>query len=122
LQDARLYLRPYSNFDIATAAVAWPTGAKLAGRYGRGMISIGATTAAGFDALGQHWDMVETEAKHHGHVADRSKWRLVGLCHIADTMIRAQKMRPDLAVVHAKAVETAQAIYDSEKAARTAAE
>ena len=36
--------------------------------------------------------------------------------------IRAQKMRPDLAVVHAKAVETAQAIYDSEKAARTAAE
>ena len=66
--------------------------------------------------------MVENEAKHHGHVADRSKWRLVGLCHIADTMIRAQKMRPDLAVVHAKAVETAQAIYDSEKAARTAAE
>ncbi len=35
--------------------------------------------------------------------------------------IRAQKMRPDLAVVLAKAVETAQAMYDSEKAARTAA-
>jgi limonene 1,2-monooxygenase len=50
LQDARLHLRPYSNFDIATAAVASPTGAKLAGRYGTGMISIGATTAAGFDA------------------------------------------------------------------------
>lgn len=234
LQDARLHLRPYSNFDIATAAVASPTGAKLAGRYGTGMISIGATTAAGFDALALHWNVVETEAKHHGHVADRSKWRLVGLCHIAETMeqakrdveygiehwfhyfqeiaafpqmsmpgqnakemidfindsgfgaigtpemcraqierlwkqsnggfgayltlahnwanfeatkksyeliarevfphfqgqhystmqaaIRAQKMRPDLAVVHAKAVETAQAIYDSEKAARAAAE
>jgi limonene 1,2-monooxygenase len=34
--------------------------------------------------------------------------------------IRAQKLRPDLVVVHAKTVETAQAIYDSEKAARTA--
>lgn len=91
LQDARLHLRPYSNFDIATAAVASPTGAKLAGRYGTGMISIGATTAAGFDALALHWNVVETEAKHHGHVADRSKWRLVGLCHIAETMEQAKR-------------------------------
>ena len=91
MQDARLYLRPYSNFDIATAAVASPTGAKLAGRYGKGMISIDATTAAGFDSLAQHWDVVETGAKHHRHVADRSTWRLVGLCHIADTMNQAKR-------------------------------
>jgi hypothetical protein len=31
-------------------------------------------------------------------------------------------MRPDLAAVHAKAVETAQAAYAAEKAARDAAE
>jgi limonene 1,2-monooxygenase len=91
LHDARLHLRPYSNFDIATAAVASPTGAKLAGKYGTGLLSIGATTAAGFDALALHWDVLEAEAAHHGQVADRSKWRLVGLCHIADTMEQARR-------------------------------
>src|SRR5262252_8213039 len=36
LREARLHLRPYSEplFDVAVAAVASPTGAKLAGRYG----------------------------------------------------------------------------------------
>ena len=53
LRDARLHLRSYSNpfFDVAVAAVASPTGPKLAGRYGVGLLSIGATTAPGFDAL-----------------------------------------------------------------------
>src|SRR6202011_2589419 len=39
LREARLHLRPYSNplFDIAVAAVASPTAAKLAGRHGVGM-------------------------------------------------------------------------------------
>jgi limonene 1,2-monooxygenase len=91
LEEARLHLRPYSNFDIATAAVASPTGPKLAGRYGTGLISIGATTAAGFDALALHWDVLEAEAAHYGHTPDRSKWRLVGLCHIADTMEQARR-------------------------------
>lgn len=91
IQEGRLHLRPYSNFDIATAAVASPTGPKLAGKHGTGLISIGATTAAGFDALALHWDVLEAEAAHYGHVADRSKWRLVGLCHIADTKEQARR-------------------------------
>ncbi|MFQ6547596.1 LLM class flavin-dependent oxidoreductase [Aestuariibius sp. 2305UL40-4] len=91
LTEARLHLRPYSNFDIATAAVASPTGPRLAGKHGVGMLSIGATTAAGFDALALHWDVIEEEAKHHGHKVDRSKWRLVGLCHIAETKEQARK-------------------------------
>ncbi|WP_299597022.1 LLM class flavin-dependent oxidoreductase [uncultured Tateyamaria sp.] len=91
LKDARLHLRPYSNFDLATAAVASPTGPKLAGKYGTGLISIGATTAAGFDALALHWDVIEEEAKHHRHTPDRSKWRLVGLCHIAETAEQARR-------------------------------
>lgn len=91
LKDARLHLRPYSNFDLATAAVASPTGPKLAGKYGTGLISIGATTAAGFDALALHWDVIEEEAKHHKQKVDRSKWRLVGLCHIAETAEQARR-------------------------------
>jgi limonene 1,2-monooxygenase len=93
LRDARLHLRPYSNplFDISTAAVASPAGPRLAGRHGVGMLSIGATTAAGFDALALHWDVIEAEAKAHGKTVDRSKWRLVGLVHIAETMDQAYR-------------------------------
>ena len=91
LKDARLHLRPYSDFDLCTAAVASPTGPRLAGKYGTGMISIGATSAAGFDALALHWDVIEEEARRHGHMPDRSKWRLVGLCHIAETMEQAYR-------------------------------
>ena len=91
LHDARLHLRPYSNplFDIAVAAVASPTGPKLAGRHGVGMLSVGATTAAGFDALALHWDVLEEQAKRHGKAVDRSKWRLVGLVHCAETKEQA---------------------------------
>ncbi len=93
LREARLHLRPWSQplFDIAAAAVASPAGPRLAGRHGIGMLSIGATTAAGFDALALHWDVVEAEAKQHGKTVDRSKWRLVGLVHIAETKEQAMR-------------------------------
>ena len=86
-------MRPYSNplFDVAVAAVASPTGAKLAGRYGLGLLSLGATTAAGFDALALHWDVLTAEAKAYGKIADRSKWRLLGLCHVAETKEQAYR-------------------------------
>jgi limonene 1,2-monooxygenase len=91
LREARLHLRPYSNplFDVAVAAVASPTGAKLAGRHGTGLLSIGATMAAGFDALALHWSVLEEEAKAHGKTVDRSKWRLVGPMHCAETKEQA---------------------------------
>lgn len=93
LREARLHLRPYSDpvFDVAVAAVASPTGAKLAGRHGVGMLSVGATTAAGFDALAMHWDVLTAEAKAHGKAVDRSKWRLVGLCHVAESKEQAYR-------------------------------
>jgi limonene 1,2-monooxygenase len=93
LRDARLHLRPYSNplFDVSVAAVASPTGPKLAGRYGWGLLSIGATTAAGFDALALHWDVMEQQAAHYKATVDRSKWRLVGLVHCAETMDQAYR-------------------------------
>ncbi|MBV8613360.1 MAG: LLM class flavin-dependent oxidoreductase [Acetobacteraceae bacterium] len=93
LHEARLHLRPYSNplFDVAVAAVASPTGPKLAGRHGVGLLSIGATTAAGFDALALHWNVLEEQARKYGKAVDRSKWRLVGLVHCADTLEQAYK-------------------------------
>lgn len=93
LNDARLHLRPYSDplFDIAVAAVASPSGAKLAGMYGAGVLSLGATVAIGMDVLAHHWTIQEEVAAKHGQVADRSKWRLVGLMHLAESEAEARK-------------------------------
>ncbi|MEX2627377.1 MAG: LLM class flavin-dependent oxidoreductase [Ilumatobacteraceae bacterium] len=93
LHDARLHLRPYSEplFDVAVPAVASPTGPRLAGKHGIGLLSIGATQSEGFDVLGLHWDVMEERAATFGTVADRSKWRLVGLMHIAETREQAYR-------------------------------
>ncbi|MFK8023700.1 MAG: LLM class flavin-dependent oxidoreductase [Ilumatobacter sp.] len=92
LQDARLHLRPYSEplFDIAVAAVASPSGAKLAGKYGAGVLSLGATVAIGMDVLAHHWSVQEEVAASNGTVADRDKWRLVGLMHLAESEEQAR--------------------------------
>ena len=93
LNEARLHLRPYSQplFDIAVAAVASPSGAKMAGKHGAGVLSLGATVAVGMDVLAHHWTIQEETAKANGLVADRSKWRLVGLMHLAETEAEARK-------------------------------
>ena len=95
LIDAQLQLAPYSDpcFDIAVAAVASPTGPRMAGQHGVGLLSIGATlTQDGFDALAHHWSVVEESAAHHGQPApDRSTWRLVGLMHVAETREQAYR-------------------------------
>jgi limonene 1,2-monooxygenase len=93
LRDARLHLRPYSDplFDIAVAAVASPSGPRLAGKYGVGLLSVGATLAAGFDALALHWDVMEERARTFGTRVDRDKWRLVGLVHVAETREQAYR-------------------------------
>jgi limonene 1,2-monooxygenase len=93
LRDARLHLRPYSDplFDVAVAAVASPTGPQIAGKHGIGLLSVGATQAAGFDALALHWDVMEERAAHFRTAVDRAKWRLVGLMHIAETREQAYR-------------------------------
>ena len=93
LRDARLHLRPYTDPypEIAIAAVASPSGPRLAGRYGHGLLSLGATTAAGFDALALHWNVMEERAAHYGVAVDRNAWRLVGALHLAETREQAYK-------------------------------
>ncbi|HEU5149971.1 MAG TPA: LLM class flavin-dependent oxidoreductase [Iamia sp.] len=91
LRDARLQLRPFQrpHFEVAVAAQVSPAGPRAAGRFGTGLLSIGATSQGGFDALGYHWDVVEERAARFGTVPDRSAWRLVGPMHIADTREQA---------------------------------
>src|SRR4051794_32310064 len=91
LRDAQLQLRPYSDFDIAVAAQVSPSGPRCAGRFGLGLLSIGATSAGGFDVLGAHWNVMEERGQEVSKPVDRDKWRLVGPMHIAETEEQARK-------------------------------
>src|SRR5947209_10251811 len=93
LFDAKLQLAPYSDggIPLAVAAVASPTGARLAGKHGIGLLSIGATlTIEGFNALSYHWGIVEERAAAYGTKVDRKNWSLVGPFHIAETEEQAR--------------------------------
>ena len=93
LEEARLQLRPYSDpcFEVAVAAQVSPAGPRAAGRFGAGLLSIGATSTGGFDALGMHWNVMEERAAEFGTTVDRRRWRLVGPMHIADTEEQARR-------------------------------
>src|SRR5579862_9637386 len=68
LRDARLQLRPYTHprFEVAVAAQVSPAGPRAAGRFGVSLLSLGATTAGGFDVLGAHWKVMEERAAEFG--------------------------------------------------------
>lgn len=92
LSEARLQMTPWSrpSVEIAVASQVSPTGATAAGRHGLSMLSIGATSAGGFNALASNWKIAEDKAKEHGHTLDRNNWRLVGPMHIAETREQAR--------------------------------
>src|SRR5688572_25379381 len=89
LVDARTQYAPYSDFDVCVAAIASPTGPRAAAKNGAHLMSVGATAAGGFDALALHWDVMEERAPQFGHKPDRSKWRLAGPMHLAETKEQA---------------------------------
>ena len=91
LIKARLQLRPYQRPfpEVAVAAQVSPAGPRAAGRFGTSLLSIGATSAGGFDVLGIHWDVMEERAAEFSTTVDRNNWRLVGPMHIADTKEQA---------------------------------
>src|SRR4051794_5636733 len=92
LVDAKTQLRPFSeDLHLAVAAIASPSGPRIAGKHGLGLLSIGATMAIGADVLALHWDVMEERAAAFGSRVDRRDWRLVGPMHIAETKEQAMK-------------------------------
>src|SRR5258708_30415124 len=87
LREARLQMPPYSrpHVEIAVASQVSPTGARAAGRHGAGLLSLGATSTGGFNALSSNWAIAEDMARQHGTAVDRAAWRLVRPMHIPDT-------------------------------------
>ena len=91
LVDARLQLLPWSDLELSVVGTISPSGPKLAGRHGLGMLSLAATDPAGNDRLPEHWSIMTEEAARNGHEMDRSRWRLLGPMHIAPTVEEAME-------------------------------
>lgn len=91
LNDARLQLLPYTHpcFEVAVAAQISPAGPRAAGRFGASLLSIGATSAGGFDMLGSHWQVMEERSAEFGSTIDRRNWRLVAPIHVAPSREQA---------------------------------
>ncbi len=96
VRNARLNLRPYSHPrpDVRVASIISPSGPRAAGRFGLGLLSMGATSKEGFEALGKSWDIAVERAEEFGQTVDRSRWSVVGPMHIAPT---AEQARQDVA-------------------------
>lgn len=93
LNEAKLQLEPYSkpSIEIAVASQVSPAGAKAAGTHGLSLLSLGATSKGGFNALALNWGIANQYAAEHEQTMDRSKWRLVGPMHIAETREQARE-------------------------------
>jgi limonene 1,2-monooxygenase len=92
LNEARLHLLPYSGnrLEMAVTGTASSNGARAAGTFGIGLLSMAATTPTGFAALRGHWDAYAERAHANQHVPDRANWRCVGPVHIAPTREQAR--------------------------------
>ncbi|MET1019872.1 MAG: LLM class flavin-dependent oxidoreductase [Microterricola sp.] len=85
LERAALQLLPRDELEVVVAGTVSPNGPKLAGTFGKSLLTMTATTEAGFNVLGDHWNVVQEQSALHGQVADRSSWRMVGPMYIAET-------------------------------------
>ena len=96
LQDAKLQLRPFQeNMEFAVASTKSPSGMTLAGKYGAGVLSIGATATAGLQALPRQWSFAEESALKHNNIVDRKNWRILMSWHIAETREKAREQAGD---------------------------
>jgi limonene 1,2-monooxygenase len=86
LRQARLHLAPYTEpcFPIAVASTLTPAGAVSAGKWGLGILSLGAGLPGGPQAVAEQWRIAERTAAEHGKTMDRRNWRLVVNVHVAE--------------------------------------
>ncbi len=91
LADATCQLLPYTwpHPEVAVASSVTPSGGKLAGRHGFGMLCVAATQEGGYDALAINWKIANETAAEHGRKMSPEALRLVGPVHIAETRAEA---------------------------------
>jgi len=93
MRDATLQVQPYQrpHFPISVAAAISPSGPRLAGRHGLGMLSVGAASPAGIEVLANLWQVAEDVAAEHGKQMRRDEWAVCGALYVADTFEEARR-------------------------------
>ncbi|MFT3810951.1 MAG: LLM class flavin-dependent oxidoreductase [Micropepsaceae bacterium] len=93
LENAICQVKPYTwpHPEICVASSVTPSGGKLAGRHGFGMLCVAATQAGGYDALGINWKIANEVAAENGRTMNPEALRLVGPIHLAETKEQAMK-------------------------------
>jgi limonene 1,2-monooxygenase len=91
LNQATVQLHPYSDLELSVVGTISPSGPKLAGRHGLGLLSLAATDPAGNDRLPEHWEIMNEEAARCGKVVRRENWRMMGPMHVAETVEEAKR-------------------------------
>ncbi len=75
---------------MATASSFSPSGMKIAGKYGIGVLSIASTSSEGLQALPTQWAFAEEAAAEHGTTVDRKNWRVLMSWHLAESKKQAE--------------------------------
>ncbi|MCS7294228.1 MAG: LLM class flavin-dependent oxidoreductase [Chloroflexota bacterium] len=87
LREARLQLAPYTkpHMFVAVASTFSPAGPTTAGKYGVGVLSVGAHQPGGLISLQRTWGLVEEAAAKAGTTVHRRDWRIVLPVYLADS-------------------------------------
>ena len=80
---------------MAAASTLTPSGMKLAGKYGIGVLSIASTSLEGLQALPTQWQFAEEAAEKHGKTVDRRNWRVLMSWHLAESKKQAREEAVD---------------------------
>ncbi|MEP4380359.1 MAG: LLM class flavin-dependent oxidoreductase [Alphaproteobacteria bacterium] len=91
LRGAHTNLKPYTRPrpPVAIASAVTPSGAKLAGRHGLGMLCLAASVFAAYDVLDVNWGIACDAAAENGLSMDPADLRLVVPMHLAETREKA---------------------------------
>ncbi len=91
MKNARLQILPHQeSIPMTVASTISPSGMRLAGKYGIGVLSIASTSTDGLLALPTQWSIAEQSAAEHGQNIDRNNWRVLLAWHLASSKERAE--------------------------------
>jgi limonene 1,2-monooxygenase len=90
IKSGFLQIKPLQeDLELVTASSISPSGMKLAGKYGLGVISVASYSDEGLQALPTQWGFAETYAKEHGQTVSRDRWRVLMPWHVAESREQA---------------------------------
>ena len=91
LKNAQLSVGCFSRpmMEMAVTVIRSPAGVVAAGKHGLGLLTLGPMSDAVLDHHVANWGIYEAECKKNGHVADRGKWRITLMMHVAETREKA---------------------------------